>query len=453
MKFSYRREPFVLLLGDIFFFILALWITLTLRYVELPSAALFYNHIIPFSFLFGVWVIIFFISGLYDKHTIIFRNKLSDIILKAQIVNILIAAVFFFFIPYFGITPKTNLAIYLIVSFLLISFWRLYLFGYIRPRKKQKGILIGSGKEVIDLEKEINNNSRYHIEFSKVIDIKKVSNANDIQNEVLEHVTSNDVTVIAANTKGDDSTLLLPLFYNLTFLNRKLSIIDLGQLYEAIFDCIPISFIQYNWLIDNVNEETTRIYGALKRIMDIIISLMLLPISLLIYPFVWIALKLDDGKGLFSVQKRVGKNGDSIRLIKFRTMTYANDQGEWDSKVKNKVTRVGEFLRKTRIDELPQLWNILGGSLSLIGPRPEFRDAVDKYSEKIPHYNVRHLVKPGLSGWAQIHHQKHPHHSVDFVETKTKLSYDLYYVKNRSFLLDVNIALKTLRILVSFVGR
>lgn len=453
MSFSYRREPFVLLFGDIFFFTLALWLTLTIRYVAFPNTQLFYDHIIPFSLLFVAWLVIFFISGLYDKHTIVFKNKVSDVIFRAQIVNVLIAATFFFFIPYFGITPKTNLVIYLIVSFLLISIWRIYLFGYIRPRKRQKGVLIGSGKEVEELEKEVNGNSKYHVEFIKTIDQRKVSNPNDIQTELIEFVTSNNVTVIVANTKCGDQDLLLPLFYNLSFLEKNLTILDIGQLYEGIFDRVPISIIQYNWLIENVNKAPNRIYGILKRLMDISIASVLGIFSLILYPFVWIALTLEGGDGVFFIQERIGENNQPIKLIKFRTMTYAHGGVELDGEVENEVTKVGAFLRKTRIDELPQLWNVIGGSLSLIGPRPELLNAAKRYSERIPHYNVRHLVKPGLSGWAQIHHHEHPHHKVDIYETKEKLSYDLYYVKNRSLLLDINIALKTVRILAAFAGK
>jgi lipopolysaccharide/colanic/teichoic acid biosynthesis glycosyltransferase len=132
-------------------------------------------------------------------------------------------------------------------------------------------------------------------------------------------------------------------------------------------------------------------------------------------------------------------------------MTFANDKGEWGGE--NKVTKIGNFLRKTRIDELPQLWNVLKGGYSLIGPRPEFPKAVYKYANKIPYYNARHLITPGLSGWAQLNHHKHPHHGVDVEETRNKLSYDLYYLKNRSFWLDFEIGLKTIKTLLSAVGK
>jgi lipopolysaccharide/colanic/teichoic acid biosynthesis glycosyltransferase len=131
-----------------------------------------------------------------------------------------------------------------------------------------------------------------------------------------------------------------------------------------------------------------------------------------------------------------------------------DDKGVYEAlRPRNPITKVGNFLRKTRVDELPQLWNILKGDLSLIGPRPELPALVKQYEHEIPYYNVRHLIKPGLSGWAQIYHDTHPHHEVATLETKRKLSYDLYYIKNRSFLLDIKIALRTLRTLVSIAGR
>jgi len=130
-----------------------------------------------------------------------------------------------------------------------------------------------------------------------------------------------------------------------------------------------------------------------------------------------------------------------------------NDNGNYNGSMKNEITRVGAFLRKSRIDELPQLWGVLRGDISLIGPRPELPSLVKQYEKEIPYYNVRHLIKPGLSGWAQIYHDAHPHHNLDTLETARKLSYDLYYIKNRSFLLDIKIALRTLKILVSIAGR
>ena len=124
-----------------------------------------------------------------------------------------------------------------------------------------------------------------------------------------------------------------------------------------------------------------------------------------------------------------------------------NDTGHWVDEG-DKTTKIGKFLRKTSIDELPQIWSILKGDQSLIGPRPELPNLVEVYSKEIPYYNIRHLHKPGLSGWAQIYQKEAPHHKTDVEKTKIKLSYDLFYIKHHSFALDLKIALKTVKTLV-----
>jgi len=131
-----------------------------------------------------------------------------------------------------------------------------------------------------------------------------------------------------------------------------------------------------------------------------------------------------------------------------------NDNGKYErGGTKLFVTRVGKFIRSSRLDELPQLWNVIRGDLSLVGPRPELPQLVDIYDKEIPYYNARHLVKPGLSGWAQIYHEAHPHHAVATEDTRDKLSYDLYYIKNRSLALDAKIILQTFQVLLKRVGR
>ena len=225
-------------------------------------------------------------------------------------------------------------------------------------------------------------------------------------------------------------------------------------MYESLYGKVSLQFVKYSWFLENVRSKPHLLYDTLKRIMDICISFVLGIFSLIVYPFVYIALKIEDGKELFSVQERIGKNNKLIKMLKFRTMTFANDGGKWQTEGKqNKVTRVGAFLRKTRIDELPQVSNVLKGDISLIGPRPEFIDAVNKYSQQIPFYNVRHLIKPGLSGWAQIYQEDHPHHGIGMELTREKLSYDLYYVKNRSIILDLVIGLKTIKTLLLNKGK
>lgn len=442
-----RYERWLLLAGDILSFYAALWLMLLVRYGKSLNSGIFLLHLTPFSILFFVWLVVFFIAGLYEKHTVILKSRLPTLLFNALIVNTVIAVAFFYFIPYFGITPKTNLFIDLAITFVLILLWRRYAFPFLGSRRKQNALLIGSGEDMRELRDEVNNNSRYSIQFVSSLDLDAIE-ALDFQEEVLNRIYAEGVQIIAVDLRSSKVSPVLPHLYNLIF--SRVRFIDMYKIYEDIFDRVPLSLLQYSWFLENISLAPKFTYDFLKRVMDIIISVPLLIIPALTYPFALAAVRFGVGGPVFTRQRRVGKNNKPIELVKFRTMTIANDEGKW-GQTENKVTSMGSFLRKTRLDEFPQLWNVLKGDISLIGPRPEFPDAVKQYEKEIPFYNVRHLIKPGLSGWAQIYGE-HPHHGVDTGKTKNKLSYDLYYIKNRSFLVDLKIALHTVRELVSRKG-
>ena len=450
MRFFNRKEPMVLLLGDLFFFLVSLWLTLLVRNGEAPSEELFYTHLGPFSVLFVAWILVFYIAGLYEKHTIILKSRLPSVLARTQLTNSGLAVVFFYLVPFFGITPKTILFIYLLISFTLVLFWRMYGYFIVGRRPVNNAILIGSGVEMKELVNEVNNNPIYNLKFVSSVDLNR-SDENGFWKEIVAKIYSEGVSVIAIDLANDNVEPILPHLYNMIFSN--VNFIDMHKIYEDIFDRVPLSLLRYNWFMENISTTPRAVYDLLKRLMDVSLSFVLLAVSLLAYPFVWFAIKLDDGGPLFIVQERIGEGNKIVKILKFRSM-IRDDRGDYaaagDS---NTVTKVGHFLRKSRIDELPQLWNVLKGDLSLIGPRPELPALARKYSEEIPYYNVRHLVRPGLSGWAQIYHDRHPHHGADTEETKNKLSYDLYYIKNRSFLLDIKIALRTLKTLISMAGR
>lgn len=447
MKLSYRREGFLLFVGDVVSFFVALWVMLLIRYQEIPSSELWRSHVIPFGILFVVWVAVFFIAGLYEKHTLILKSKIGTSLLNAQITNSAIAVMFFYLIAYFGITPKTNLFIVLVLSFALVLSWRLSLFSFFEKTKKEQAILIGSGEEMAELEREVNNNSRYNLNFISSVDIDQMESL-DFEGEILSRIYSENVHVVAADFKNEKVEPLLPKLYNLIF--SQVQFIDMHKIYEDIFDRIPLSLVKYSWFLENIASSVQKGYDILKRLMDIVLALMVGAVSLTIYPFVFCAIKIDDGGPIFFAQDRVGKNNRIIKLYKFRSMSVHK---EADGIAKNpELTRVGKFLRKTRIDELPQLWNVLKGDLSMVGPRPEIPALVKLYEKEIPYYNIRHLIKPGLSGWAQLYHTEPPKFSAQVGETKKKLSYDLYYIKNRSLLIDLKIALRTLKVLLSREG-
>jgi exopolysaccharide biosynthesis polyprenyl glycosylphosphotransferase len=444
-----RKEPLVLLIGDVLFFLVALWLTLLLRNVEPPSRELFMVHLAPFSILFAAWIAVFYIAGLYEKHTVILQSKLPSVLASTQLANSGLAVVFFYFIPYFLITPKTVLFIYLFVSFALILYWRMYGYFSLGRKRSETAILIGSGEEMKELLNEVNNNPIYNLKFISSVDLNRLDE-NGFWTEIVDEVYSQDVSIIAIDLANENVEPVLPHLYNLIF--SKVNFIDMHKIYEDIFDRVPLSLLRYNWFLENISTTPRSAYDSVKRGMDAAVSFALFAVSLILYPLVILAIKLDDGGPIFISQERVGEANKPIKILKFRSMTR-DDRGEYGKSQENRITGVGKFLRKSRVDELPQLWNVLKGDLSLIGPRPELPELVKRYTSEIPYYNVRHLIKPGLSGWAQIYHDAHPHHEVATTETKNKLSYDLYYIKNRSFLLDLKIALRTLKTLVSISGR
>jgi exopolysaccharide biosynthesis polyprenyl glycosylphosphotransferase len=446
MKISNRREPLTLFIGDIFFLILALYAMLFFRFGHFPEYSLFVGHLKAFSLLFIATVFIFYVAGLYERHTVILRSRLPHTILRAQVISSVVGVLFFYFVSYFGISPKTNLFIYLVISFLFIVLWRLYLYSFVLPTRSEPAILISSGKEMEELSHEINRNGNYGMRFVSIIDIEK-GTSEDIEKIVHEAVKFNSASIIVIDFEHDKIRAILPSLYGLIF--NRVRFVAMYKVYEDVFKRVPFSILQYNWFLENISSSPKFMYDAIKRSVDIVLSLIGGIISFVFYPLVWVLIKLDDGGPLFISQERIGRGGKVVKIFKFRSMKES-DRGIWPTEGDDRITRAGHFLRKSRIDELPQLWNVLRGDVSLIGPRPDMYDLGKELATQIPYYNVRSVIKPGLSGWAQIS-QEFPPHTLE--DTKMRLAYDLYYVKNRSVILDVRIILKTIRTLLSQSGK
>ncbi len=444
------RELFILIAGDLLCFILALWLTLLVRYFAIPSSENLALHFGPFTLIGGMSVFIFYLTGLYDKHTTFLKNLLQKRILTSQIINIVLAAIMFIVFP-FTIAPKTNLVIYLLVSIGLITFWRLVLFNYFSPKNKHKAILIADGHEAVELADEINNNDRYNYTFVRILDFQTVLSTDNFEDRLLKVIEENDIKTIVADTRSEHLSKIMPIIFDLSFLRFEFALLDFNKLYEDTFDHIPLSSLEYDWFVSYVSTETGVIYTALKRALDVVLAFLLLVPTALVLPVVAAVIKFSDGGVIFYTTKRVGQYNRPIDIIKFRTMT-GTDDGSTTLNSKLEVTKFGHFLRKTRIDELPQLINVLKGDLSFVGPRPELPARAQHYAETIPYYNTRHFIKPGLSGWAQINEFNAPRGEVDVELTKCKLSFDLYYLKHRSLILDLQIALRTISVLLMRTG-
>ena len=422
----------MLLLGDVAILYGSLLLTLMIRYGSFPSKTLWQDHNLPFFFVNFVWIIIFYIAGLYDVEKSVYPAKIFYII-KTTAFGVAIAVLMFYFIPAFGITPKTNLFIDATIVSVFLWIWRVVY---------QKKITKGSKIKIFFFD-----NSGETSSFAQFI-----SNSPQLGYKIIGNMDSADLIIIPGKEKvSADSAKVL---YEMVV--RGKTVVDFYRFYESTAGKIPVSLIGEHWFLENVLELDKRKFEQVKRLVDIVLAvLFFIPLTILA-PIVALAIKINSSGPIFLWQKRVGKNGSIFEIIKFRSMVTLNKDGsaetsgaKWLEKNDKRVTFVGNILRRTRIDELPQILNVLRGNLSFIGPRPERPEFVSDLSEKIPHYKMRHIVKPGLSGWAQINFPYGA--SVD--DSMQKLQYDLYYIKNRSLILEAIIILKTIMTVLRREGR
>lgn len=439
-----RRAATLLFLGDILTFILALWLTLLVRYGTLPGRRVFLDHAGPFGFLFLVWVVVFYMSGLYSKRILLFKSSLPNAIVKTQFLNIALAALFFFLVPGIGIAPKTNLVIYLGTSLLLIFAWRLWLFPRLSlPRSRFPAALIAESLEADELVREVNGNPRYHLALSVIASPQEA--LRDIPG-LAERLRQKRIGLVITDTKDKHIEDLLPKLYELSSATDPLQFVTFEEIYEDVFDRIPLSQLHINWFLENVPQGSPLISTTVKRGIDVLGGIVMGVVTIIASPIIWIASMFEGSGPLFIAQDRLGRSGVHIRTYKFRTM-QENDEGKWHGESANRVTRVGAFLRRTSLDEFPQFVNVLTGELSLIGPRNDMAALGARLADALPFYMFRYQVTPGITGWAQINQQYEPGNisPQSIEETKMRLAYDFYYLKHRSLGLDIVIALKTVK--------
>ncbi len=440
-----RRETAFLLIGDFLILVASLWIALFLRNLAVPSFSYFEANFVPFLPIFLLSLVVFYIAGLYEKQTRPIRRVMGTRIAGAQIATVAIAAILFFILP-LSIAPKTILGLYLVVSVIAESVWRFYRMNReVKEGRREAAILVGSGSAVRELFDEVQGNDWYRIQFLSHVETKGL-----VEGGVFAAVASGikeGVRIVVIDTS--DPVVAREMSKLSGLVTDGTLFLEFATQYEEIFDRVPLDHLDASALLESLPKHHA-VYDLLKRIFDITLTIIGAIIAI---PLVGVAALLLSFEGgiPFIFPERIGKNGRIIRLFKLRTMLF-NDNGDPELQKKNRVTALGRMLRKTRIDELPQLWNIFVGDLSFIGPRPEFPKIAEVYEREVPQYRMRHLITPGLSGWAQIHDYDAPRGAADVVRTKRKVSYDLYYLKHRSFGLDLAIALKTVRALLSFSG-
>jgi sugar transferase (PEP-CTERM system associated) len=239
----------------------------------------------------------------------------------------------------------------------------------------------------------------------------------------------------------------LPVDMLLSLKNRGVRVQDGNEVYETITGKVSIESIRLSWLLFSPGCYVSRLFLIYKRFASLVVSVVGLLLSLPLLPFVVLAIRLTSPGPVLFRQSRIGREGIVFHCYKFRTMradAEADIGPTWAKDDDPRITRIGKFLRKTRMDEIPQLWNVLKGDMGLVGPRPERPEFVKLLDRQIPYYHLRHAVRPGITGWAQIRYK----YGSSVEDAKEKLRYDLYYIKNMSAGLDLLIVFNTIKIIL-----
>ena len=431
-----------LLIGDIAILWGSLALSLLLRYGQDEFGHAWSLHFSPFLLVFILWIFVFYIARLYDLLQLAPKMESATRLWNALVVSVAIATILFYTVPALIITPKVILALVAIISTVTLTAWR-YLMGvFARKSKKIRVVILGSGNEVNELITYLARHPQlgyllvaHHENLGTLPNLASPANVTDL--------------VVVTDDALANKSIVNMLF---AFLPSGLIVMDFASFYERITGRIPLSHISETWFLENLSEKEKRSFEIGKRIFDVAVALLLLlPYSILL-PFIATAIFLESGRPIFYRQSRMGKLGRHFWLLKLRTMhNDAEVEGpQWATKNDPRITIIGQLLRTSRIDELPQLWNVLKGDLSFIGPRPERPEFIATLEKDIPFYHMRHLIRPGLSGWAQINP---PYYYGTHEESLLKVQYDLFYIKHRSIGLDLSIALKTLAVIFSRLGR
>ncbi|NUM25131.1 MAG: sugar transferase [Candidatus Buchananbacteria bacterium] len=456
-----KTRKYILMIGDIAILYFSLWLTLVIRYFGNYEPWLWSRHILPFTVVYGIWLLAFYIDDIYELSFRQGRAGLIVRIVRDIIIGGFFAVVFFYLGQdrLFTIRPQTTLAVNSITALVLIYAWHT-LFDFITKSSKISNnlLIIGLNSLAQDIINQIEKTPQLGLRVKTIITIddqavpeslQKIAIKKDLEELhqiCLEHKIS---TIVSTVHPRENPALMKGLF---SCLPLKISFFDIATFYEKIMGRVPINTIEQIWFLENLAENNKRVYEIIKRLFDVVASLIILVISLPIIPFIALAIKLSSKGPVFFSQIRTGKNGKDFKATKFRTMIIEAEKNgpQWAAKNDPRITRVGKFMRKTRLDEIPQLFNVLRGEMSLIGPRPERPEFVNQLQNQIPFYKERLLVKPGLTGWAQV---MGPAYGGSVEESYQKLQYDLYYIKNRSLAVDLSISLKTIKTILTRQGQ
>lgn len=420
---QYQRS--ILFIGDVLALTIAFIVMIAIRFNMHVDHDFIIHQGVLFGWLFAVWLIIFFVFDLYNLRRVNPNPRNIGLLFASTLLNILLGVTLFYVFANTGITPKTNLLIVAAISFILLAAWRRLFYHLFTVRFTRTIATIGTSPLIKELQLELQSNPHFG---EHIVHWEHISDAD----------TTLPVDIIIAEQPEARSFLVLAN-------TLQAEPLTLGESYETFFAKIPLSLVTDEKAVSIMTNHQNKASYIFSRIIEITIASIVLIIA---SPFLVIAILarlIEDGRPIFFNHTRVGKNGKLFTVYKIRSMYKDAEKNgaQWANSKDTRVTPVGNILRKTHIDEVPQMWNIIKGDIALVGPRPERPEFVTQLEKEIPYYFLRHTIRPGFTGWAQIKYRYA--RSVD--DAREKFEYDLYYLKNRNLLLDMGIVMKTLQII------
>ena len=464
---SIRLKPseqrFIIIFGDLLSACLALlialyiwasgdsWYHFSVEFLKYRAPAWFY--LLPL-----IWLVL--MVDTYDtQKSVNMRQTLRGIGLVFLISAVAYLIIYFAVEP--NSLPRLGVAIFIIAATLLTLLWRLiYVKTFASVSKQQRVLIIGAGKAGTALVGVISELDPPPFKLIGLIDDDPAKLGASIHGTpILGNHES--MAEIIANQGITDLILAISNEMNqgmfqgiLTAQEEGINLSTMTETYEELSGRVPIELLESDWVVRAFLDRTptSGFYRISKRLLDLVLGMFGLVLMVVLFPLLAVVILIDSGRPIIFTQERLGRGGKSYTILKFRTMKSKVDM-EKEALVTTvndpRITRIGKLLRKSHLDELPQIINVLRGEMSFVGPRSERGELVQIFQIEIPFYRARMLVKPGITGWAQIHQA----YAETIEETATKLQYDLYYIEHATIWMDLIILLRTVGSVLGFKGR
>ncbi len=449
------RTPLLLLgIAELAILFLSVYAAAIILFGDLQLSEKFLGPLLPKAVIVSAVMLVSLIAtGLYQFHQRVFFHEVLIRVIVAVSGSGLVLAALFYLVP----TIRMPLDMAIVSAFAASSLLLLLRYIFVRNVDdnmfRHRSLIYGAGERSSAISGLRRRADRRGFKIVGVLpapgDSQKFDHSDLVEKngsllELAERVNADEIVIAMDDRRGN-----LPIRELLDCKLRGINVVDLVEFLERETGKIRIDLVNPGWLIFSPGFRVGLGRRVVKRLIDVTLSAVVFAVSWPVMLIIALLIKLEDGANasVFYRQQRVGLHGDTFDVLKFRSMienAEADGKAVWAEENDSRVTRVGAKLRKFRLDELPQVFNVLKGEMSLVGPRPERPQFVRELEESIPYYSERHTVKPGVTGWAQL---KYSYGSSE-EDAAEKLQYDLYYVKNQNFLLDLVIVLQTVEVIL-----